>query len=102
MKKRLLTLLASLLSLSLFSACASIPPNVRVYIPISQNCGHFFYTISDEEGDLCGQEWFNIRNTSVVIPTDSYAKIRIYILETCKQNDTCVSIQKKIDKYLTN
>lgn len=71
-------------------------------MPVNLLCGHYIYTLSEEEGEVCGEEWHKIKESSLIVPNDSYAKIKIYILETCKQNNTCQSVQKKIDNLITN
>lgn len=54
-------------------------------------------TISDKEYPVSGQVWQDLKSNSLVLPSDSWAQLKIYILEMCQQSGDCAAIQKKID-----
>ena len=103
LKKKLLTTLVPLLSL-LLSACAAMPPDTEVCIEINPVRGWCTMTISDKEFFIDEENpydfkdgqgpvtWWQIRPLMLYVPSGSYAKMKAYIIKTCKQN--------KCDKHI--
>jgi hypothetical protein len=56
-------------------------------------------TVGDEGYKVDGMAWQELKTNSLVLPSDSWAKLKIYILEMCKLNNNCSQelVQKKID-----
>jgi len=60
-------------------------------------CGRCTWTISDKTqyvgeskaSSLFGQTWSQVKNTSLLTPSDSIAKIKAYIINECKKNGSC-------------
>lgn len=98
-------LLNILLALSLYS-CSSIPDIIACRAR-SVNEGFCTYTISNkniivnDEHPLNGKTWLDIKIESVYLPSDSWAKIKEYILKNCKKDQSCMnnleSLSNKID-----
>ena len=67
-------------------------------------CGYCVWTISPkskyigeaEEHRLGKLRWSEIRPTAVLLPADSYAKLKEYVINSCKKSGDC---QKDIDKW---
>lgn len=97
-KNRFYRLLKSLFLLSLLNACAPIPPNVDLCISLSENNGACFKTITEEQTNYEGPAWEDLKKHSLVMPADSWAKLKEYILEACKEFKNCEQLQKKIEK----
>lgn len=98
-KTKLFKLLAILLSSSLLEGCISAPPDVPVCVNLV-SFGHCINTISDKESDIVGDAWNDLLKKSLVLPSDSWAEIKKYILDMCKQNNNCqqMQVEKKIEK----
>lgn len=103
--KRNFNLLIALVTLSsLLLSCATMPPDVPVCVEVSPTRGWCTYTISDKEfyvddenplkiyDDQPALTWWELRPTFLLVPAPSYAKMKAYIIKTCKQN--------KCDKHI--
>lgn len=92
-KKKLSALFALLLALIL-NSCASAP-DVPLITRIGPSSGFYVFTISDREGVvddenlLEGKTFLDYVNEGVIISPESYAKIKAYILKTCKRSNDC-------------
>jgi hypothetical protein len=80
-----------------------MPPDVPVCVEISPTRGWCTYTISDREffiddenpWNIEGEEpmtWWDLRPTLLLVPAPSYAKMKAYIVKTCKKD--------KCDKFI--
>ena len=104
LKKSLLIAFAALLS-SLLSGCASAP-DVPVCVELNPDRGFCTYTISDkdiyvdEQNPLEGKTWWNMRPEMVQVPPPSWAKIKAFIIKTCKQSNNCDSEVTSWDRRL--
>lgn len=82
------------LSLNLIVSCASIP-DVPVITRTGPTSGFYVFTVSDKEGDvddthlLEGKTFLDYVIEGVIVPADSYAEIKAYILKTCKRYKDC-------------
>lgn len=97
-KKILKTLfLSSAISLA---SCVK-PPDVKVCVElVKDKKGFCAYTISDKEETIEGQPWKDIKVKSLIVPAQSWAEIKAFILKVCEKTKECelVSTQKKINK----
>lgn len=98
MKKILKISCASLLSL-IVSACAPMPPRVPICSPINESKGLCIFTIGNEEYEVTGQDWTNLKNNSLVLPLESWQELKEYILKVCSRYENCPKkdIEKKIE-----
>ena len=92
--------------LSLISSCASVP-DVPVCTEISMQKGFCVYTLSDKEmivdneNTLDGKTWWDMRTSMILVPVDSWAEIKSYIIKMCKKHGSCdkevANWNKKVD-----
>lgn len=67
-------------------------------------CGYCVWTISSrvqyvgeqEKRHLFGKPWSRIMREMVLMPSESYAKMKSYIIKNCKKNNDC---NREIDKW---
>lgn len=80
------------------NSCASKTelPDVMVCAPEDFDEGICVYTLSDvvrhvNNGDMTynGLTWHELLRRSLVIPVDSWSRIKIYILEQCAKDKKC-------------
>lgn len=70
-------------------------------------CGLCVYTVSgktqfvgeDTQYLLNGKPWSEVRLSGVLLPADSYVKVKEFIINTCKKSGDC---QKDLVKWRTN
>lgn len=93
-----------MLLLSLVS-CATNIPDVPVITRISPTEGFYVYTVSDKEGIVSDDKLLNGKTfldyviEGVIVPAESYAKIKAFIIKMCKKHKECgVSWERKLDK----
>jgi hypothetical protein len=93
LKRSLLIGLA--ISSGLIVSCAT-PPDVPICVRLSQDRGWCTYTVSEQEvfvdNDkqlLNGQTWAEIYVKSLVLPADSQAQLKAYIVKQCKNHNDC-------------
>lgn len=85
--------LSVLLSL-IFISCAQVP-DIAVCRSRSAVQGFCTYTISnkdiivDDTHLLDGKTWIDIKVESVMLPADSWAEIKKYIIKQCKKHNDC-------------
>lgn len=48
--------------------------------------------IIDDTHLLDGKTWFDLKPTMVYVPSDSWAKIKAFIIKSCKNNNNCKQI----------
>lgn len=92
MRMSLLTLFVIL------SSCAHKLPDSPVCISVSERKGFCTYTISNKEYFLQDKEWHDLKNKSLVMPIDSWAEIKIFILQICKDYGKCEDAQEKLNQ----
>lgn len=85
---RLNSFLIFALSLSLQISCASVP-DVPVCTEIHMSKGFCTHTISNKEEFIEGDAWWNIRYKMILLPPDSWAKIKAFVIKTCKKTGQC-------------
>lgn len=86
-----------LLIVLFLTGCATRPPDTEVCVELDPSRGFCTFTISDREfyidennphdfQDGNGpQTWWSIRPAMVMVPPGSYAKLKSYVVKTCKQ-----------------
>lgn len=52
-------------------------------------CGYCSYTLSEKNEYIGGLKWNEIRQTSVLMPAESYGKVKEFIKNSCKQSNGC-------------
>lgn len=115
---------------SLLVSCAS-PPDVPSCAPITEDIGYCIFSISDKEfyvdnnargmddkGNACVwkeplvvngvpektncMQWKDLKKKSLIVPAQSYGKIKKFIIDICKQHNQCNkdirSWERKADK----
>ena len=87
----------SLSFLFILTACSQIP-DVPVCRMRAANEGFCTYTISTEKDQIVndsnmlnGKTWIDLKVESVMLPAESWAKIKEYIIKQCKKNNDCSS-----------
>ena len=93
------------LSLCLFaSACATMPPDIPVCVEFNYEHGRCVKIISGESFDWDdnnkyeGETWWNYRYKMVLIPINSWSKLKSYIIKSCKKYGNC---EKEINSWNT-
>lgn len=93
-----------MLLLSLTS-CATNIPDVPVITRISPTEGFYVYTVSDKEGVvsdenlLDGKTFLDYVIEGVIVPADSYSKIKAFIIKMCKKYKECgVSWERRLER----
>lgn len=51
--------------------------------------GYCVHTISGTTKNIEGDEWWNARPTMLMLPYKSWAKLKSYIIESCKVTGQC-------------
>lgn len=88
--------------LALITGCASVP-DVPICVDLTNKDalaipkGFCAWTISDKETIvddngghmLNGKLWTDVKSSSLLIPAESWAKIKAFILKNCKKNKDC-------------
>lgn len=100
-KKLLLILSVSLLG------CADVP-NIPVCVELDVDRGYCVWITDDREQEvnntnkLDGKTWWEMRPTMVLLPPDSWAKIKSFVIKKCEQTKKCNPDEqiKKIEKGL--
>ena len=98
-----LKLMLSSVLLSSQLSCAT-PPDVPVCTSLSSERGFCTYTISEKDYFVEGEAWKKQQAESLLLPAESYAKIKAYILKMCKKTGQCKDLaswerkQTKLEK----
>lgn len=86
------------------ATCYPRPPDIPVCVPLNNKTGFCTYTISDKQFQVDnelqlyqGKTWDELKQISLITPPSSWAEIKKFILEACKQFDNCDLTQKKIE-----
>jgi hypothetical protein len=95
-----------LLSLCLLSSCAQVPDLIacRPTGPTSAFCT---YTITDKDIIIDdthlynGKTWIDIKVESVYLPSESWIKIKEYIIKQCKKHNDCQNNIQNWDSKLS-
>lgn len=95
MKKSLQISLKILFALSL-SSCAHKIPDEPVCLELNPEKGFCTYTIQDKSFYLNGEAWIKLKNDSLIMPIQSWANIKKFILKICADYNKCESAEKKI------
>lgn len=78
------------------------PPEVPICVDLDASSGGCVMTTSLKRFEVVGDEWKALKKNSLVLPSDSWAQIKIYILEMCKLNSNCAEqlpvIEEKINR----
>ena len=83
-----------LLFLLSLCSCASVP-DVPICRSRTANTGFCTWTISnkdqviDDIHMLNGKTWLDLKIESVMVPSDSWAEIKKYIIKQCKRDNNC-------------
>lgn len=98
-KVKLLPLLKISFLLIALNGCAPAVPNIPVCVNLSETNGVCITTLSEEQTNYSGQDWLTLKKNSLVLPADSWSKLKEYILEACAQFKNCdtQTVQKKIE-----
>ena len=93
--------LISLSSLGLTN-CTHEIPDVPICVEITENKGYCQNTISDKAFYLHGIQWHNMKAGSMVLPLESWAPIKKFILDVCKSEGKCdhfdeLSVESKVN-----
>lgn len=81
-------LLSALLLSSLISGCAT-PPDVPVCTEIHMTKGFCTHTISNKEEVIEGEKWWEMRYKMLLVPPESWAKIKAFVIKVCKKTGQC-------------
>lgn len=93
--------LSFVLLLSLLTSCSSVP-DIPACTRLGVDRGFCVWTISNREEEindtnkLEGNTWLDIVYKSVILPPESWAKIKKYIINNCRKNQDCA---KDIDSW---
>lgn len=77
------------LLLSLVTSCASNPPDVPICVEIEIQKGFCVYTMSNKEYTVEGLDWLRLKVDSLIVPADSWAKIKDYFQRMCVKSGKC-------------
>lgn len=100
MRKSVLRLSSVILFSSLLSACAGSPPDVAVCTEVTMTRGTCVKTVSGEAFDIDDEHmitlptgekvsWWQIRPYMLQLPYYEWAKLKAWIIKTCKQTKQC-------------
>jgi hypothetical protein len=99
-------LLLSLL-LSLVTSCASIREiDKPICVEINLSKAFCTYTISnkdffiDDDNHYNGKTWFEMRPAMVLVPPESWAAFKAYIIKQCKKNKNCNGMVEGWDRTM--
>lgn len=90
-------------------SCKLVPPNVEVCAEINPVQGYCTKTLSDDERMVFGEDWLGLKRNSLVVPNQSYAEIKAFLLKVCKKSDDCdfkkteqraIRLENRTDKRL--
>ena len=85
----------SLLLVLLVSACTTMPPDVPMCVEFSPDHGRCVNIISGKKFDVNetekfeGKTWWEYRPAMLLVPASSWAKIKAYIIKSCKKYGNC-------------
>lgn len=85
----------SLLLGSLFSSCATNPPDVPICVEFTPERGRCVKIISGEKFDVNEslkfeeKTWWEHRPTMIQMPASSWAKMKAFIIKMCKKYGKC-------------
>ena len=95
-----------MLLISLFVCSCASTPNVPLCIPLSPSECYCTWTAEDkhlivnDDTLLEGQTCVDLRAKSILMPPNSWSKIKAFIIKVCKQNNQCTGVsdwESKID-----
>jgi len=92
---QVIAILILLLLASVFTGCASAPPDVPACVEIHMSKGYCINTLSskefvvDDQNKLDGKTWWEARPSMLMMPASSWAKIKIWIITQCKKTGQC-------------
>ena len=107
LKRHLFATSALLLSLIVSAGCATAP-DVPVCVEITPSRGWCTYTISDKDFEISetkkheGKTYWELRPTMLLVPASSWAKIKAFIIKTCKQHGNCDQAVSSWDRKLNS
>ena len=87
----------------LIVGCASAP-DVPICVELTPAKSFCTNTISDKDFYISdtelfeGKTYWEIRPTMVLMPASSWAKIKAYIIKSCRQSKRCSNYDHKIDQ----
>ena len=95
-----------ILLISLFACSCASTPNVPLCISLSPSECYCTWTAEDkhlivnDDTTLDGQTCVDLRSKSILMPTNSWTKIKAFIIKVCHQNNQCTGVsdwESKID-----
>lgn len=90
-----LTRIMALLFVLSLLGCASSPPDVPVCVEITMSRGYCINTISakefavDDVNKIDGKSWWESRPSMLMMPAQSWAKLKTWIIVQCKRTGQC-------------
>lgn len=69
---------------------------------ITPTKGYCTYTISDNEFFVEGTIWSDLKRKSLIMPAESYAEVKAYILKMCKKHSDCSNNLGKWERKFSN
>lgn len=74
-------------------------PDVEICSAINESKGFCISTVSESEREVVGENWTTIKDNSLVLPLESWQKLKVYILEVCTRYENCPKkeVEKKIE-----
>lgn len=97
MKKSLQISLKILFALSL-SSCAHKIPDEPICLELNPDKGFCTYTITDKSYYVENEKWDALKADSLVMPIQSWANIKKFILKICADYGQCQKAQAKIEE----
>lgn len=94
--------------LLLISGCATNPPNVPVCIELGMSRGYCVTTIKGEEfyidevNKYNGKTFWEMRPEMIMLPPDSWADIKKFIIKICKKTNECQKEVSSWDRSIKN
>ena len=96
-RRRISKMLFASLFVLLISSCGTTPPDTPFCTEINPSTGFCVNTISskefivDDENLFEGKTWWEIRPFMILMPIESWTKIKAFIIKICKRSNKCSS-----------
>lgn len=85
----------STLILIFLSSCSVAVPDIPVCTELHPSRGYCVYTLSSKEFEVSdtqlmeGKTWWDMRASMIYLPTQSWVKLKAFVIKICTKTDKC-------------